>query len=170
MNGKIETIACLGLGSNLGDRLANLNEAVQRLQLIDGLIVRDVSKIYETEAVGGPNQPDYLNAAISIITMLTPEQLLDVCLDIEAKLGRIRTVKNAAREIDIDIELFGDVILDRDNLVIPHPRMHERMFVLAPMADIAPDMSHPVFEQTIVELLQRHNDVSIKVFDKQLKL
>lgn len=125
----------LSLGSNLGDRLFNLQHAVDRLASIDGIEVLRSSRIYETAPVG-PSQPDYLNAVLEIATSLSPRELLSQCHRIEDELGRVRRERWGPRPVDIDILTFGDAEVEEPELVIPHPRMHERAFVLAPLAEL----------------------------------
>lgn len=126
----------IGIGSNLGDRQRYIEDAVQRLRETKGIEVKRVSSIYETEPVGGPSQGKYLNAAIEIDTELSPRDLLTALLDIEKELGRVRTVKNAPRAIDLDILLYGDKNIDEPDLKIPHPRMAGREFVMKPLKEI----------------------------------
>ena len=135
--------AYLGLGSNLGDRRANIDEAVRRLDETDGIRVTQVSSMHETEAVGGPPQPDYLNAACEVETELTPHDLLHVALGVEHAMGRTRDVHWGRRNIDIDLLLCGDAVIEDDELTLPHPRMTDREFVLRPLAEIAPGVRHP---------------------------
>ena len=149
----------LGLGSNLGDRFANLQEAVNCLGRSAGITVTGISAVYETAPVGGPDQPDYLNAAISLKTTLAADKLLEICLETEKKMGRVRGKRWSARIIDIDILLFGGSHIRTDSLTVPHPGMHERGFVLVPLADIAPDAVHPLKKLTVTELV-RECDVS----------
>lgn len=149
----------LGLGSNLGDRFANIQEAVNRLSRSSGIAVTRVSAVYETTPVGGPDQPDYLNAAIALETSLEADRLLDICIETEQKMGRVRGERWSARIIDIDILLFGGSHIKTDSLTVPHPRMLERGFVLVPLADIAPDVVHPLKKLTVNELV-RECDVS----------
>jgi 2-amino-4-hydroxy-6-hydroxymethyldihydropteridine diphosphokinase len=144
--------AYIALGANLGDRLAALRQAVHDLS--DAGMVTSCSAVYETAPVGFLDQPAYLNAAIQLQTELTPRQLLDALLRIETEHGRERTFRDAPRTLDLDILLFDDRIVDEPGLVIPHPRLHERPFVLAPLADIAPHVRHPVAGQSISALWQ----------------
>ena len=131
------TIAYLGLGSNVGDRQANIDAAIRAIDALPGTEVMKVSTIIETEPVGGPPQGPFLNGAVEIDTELTPRQLLDAVKGIERGLGRVRTVKDGPRTIDIDILLYGDLSVREDGLRIPHPRMHERDFVKIPLREIA---------------------------------
>ncbi|MDP2911973.1 MAG: 2-amino-4-hydroxy-6-hydroxymethyldihydropteridine diphosphokinase [Candidatus Omnitrophota bacterium] len=129
-------ICYISIGSNLGDRKANIEDAIQKLKKSGGVRVSKVSNIYETEPVGGPKQGKFLNGAIKIETTLKPEALLKRLLKIEKDLGRKRTVKNGPRTIDLDILLFGDKKIDEPGLKIPHPRMREREFVMKPLKEI----------------------------------
>jgi 2-amino-4-hydroxy-6-hydroxymethyldihydropteridine diphosphokinase len=130
--------AYLGIGSNLGDRLEHLQHAVDDLAAADGVDVAAVSPVYETAPVGGPAQPDYLNAVVAVDTDRTPRALLELAHAIEAHGGRIRTVRWGARTIDVDVLLVGDERVDEPDLVVPHPRMAERAFVVVPLADLDP--------------------------------
>jgi 2-amino-4-hydroxy-6-hydroxymethyldihydropteridine diphosphokinase len=137
----------LSLGSNLGDREGNLRTAIEYLP------VSRVSPIYETEPVDYTDQPWFLNQVAEIETELSPIELLAATSRIEYDLGRVRSVPRGPRTIDIDILLYGDRIVNTPDLRIPHPRMAERRFVLAPLADLAPDLKHPVTGRTIREML-----------------
>jgi 3-oxoacyl-[acyl-carrier protein] reductase len=148
------TTAYLALGSNLGNRQGYLDAAVRRLRAEPGVQIVAVSPYYETEAVGGPpDQQKFLNAVVAIETQLAPQALLRLLLEIEHRFGRVRTVRNAPRTLDLDLLLYGDQIWDEPELTIPHPRMHERAFVLVPLADLAPDVVHPVLRMSVRELL-----------------
>ena len=132
-------VGFLGLGSNLGDRLANLQAAVDALQAEPGLRVAASSRVWETTPVGGPPQPDYLNAVVRIETDLSARDLLDVARRVESRLGRIRRERWGARTIDVDILLHDGEEIDEPDLVVPHPRMTQRAFVLLPLLELEPD-------------------------------
>ena len=144
--------AYLGLGSNLGNRQDNLDKTLNLLS--QRLRVRQVSSIYDTEPVGNVNQPRFLNSVCQVHTTLTPTELLALAKGIELKLGRAPGKSNTPRPIDIDILFYDDQVIETPELVIPHPRLAERAFVLIPLDEIAPDLVHPVSGKTIRELLQ----------------
>ncbi len=145
------------LGSNLGNRLAHLANALQQLAAEAGCI-NQLSAIYETAAWGKTDQPAFLNQVIRISSSLTPENLLDTILAIEQTLGRTRQKKWAARTIDIDILFYHDQIIEQPNLTIPHPELPNRRFALEPLAEIAPHFVHPALQKTIEELLSECPD------------
>jgi 2-amino-4-hydroxy-6-hydroxymethyldihydropteridine diphosphokinase len=145
--------AYLGLGSNLGNRLAFLRGGRDALLSRPEIELVLAAGVYETEAAGGPaDNPLYLNTALQVRTTLDPYQLLDTCLHIEEEFGRSRPVRWAPRTLDIDILFYADQVLFEEHLTIPHPRLQERSFVLAPLFEIAPDFKHPLLDQTIAEL------------------
>jgi len=145
--------AYLGLGSNLGNRLAFLRGGRDALISRPDVELVQVAGVYETEAIGGPpDNPLFLNTALQVQTSLDPYLLLEVCLGIENDFGRSRPVRWAPRTLDIDILFYADQIICEEHLTIPHPRLQERAFVLAPLIEIAPDFKHPLLEQTIAEL------------------
>lgn len=142
----------LALGSNVGEREEYIEQAVYLLDKADKIKVVRRSTNYESQAQGGPRQAPYVNAVVEIETALKPYQLLDAIHEIESTLGREREIEWGPRTIDIDILLFGDLIMSEDNLVIPHPLMHERLFVLKPFKEIAPNVVHPTIDKTITQL------------------
>jgi len=144
----------LGLGSNIGDRTDNITRACRLINEIEGVRLVCTSSMIETRPVGYEDQPDFINAAAEIETTLSPRELLAAVKDIERRMGRAETFRFGPRTIDIDILLFGGQIVDEACLTIPHPRMHERMFVLAPLAEIAPEAVHPVMKKTINQLYE----------------
>lgn len=134
----------------MGDRAANLNDAISRIAKIGD--VMSVSSFYETEPVEYTAQPWFLNCAVKLDTEKMPKQLLAAVLDLERQMGRRRTQQKGPRTIDIDILLFGNSIIEAKDLVVPHPALHQRRFVLEPMTEIAPEARHPVFKRTMREL------------------
>lgn len=155
--GTERTEVYLGLGSNLGNRQEYLSEA---LRLLSGrLQVKKVSSIYETEPVGNKEQPRFLNQVCQVYTWLAPAELLVLAKGIEMKLGRTGGGSDMPRPIDIDILLYGDQVIDTPELVIPHPRLTERAFVLNPLAEIAPDLVYPVSGKTVKELIKALTEV-----------
>jgi 2-amino-4-hydroxy-6-hydroxymethyldihydropteridine diphosphokinase len=140
----------LSLGSNVGDRETNLRTAIEKLKEIGNPVA--VSSFYETEPVDVASQPWFVNCAVKLDTEKMPRQLIAAILALEQGMGRQRKQKKAPRTIDIDILLFGSSIIEIPSLTVPHPRMHERRFVLEPLGEIAPDARHPVFKRTVREL------------------
>ena len=145
------TNAALGLGSNLGDRRAHLDGALQALGRVGRILA--VSSFRETAPVGGPPQPDYLNGAVTLSTAKTPLELLHDAQEIERRAGRERGVAWGPRTLDLDLLLYGDRIVSEPDLMIPHPRLHERLFVLEPLGEIAPDWLVPGLGRTVGDLL-----------------
>jgi len=156
MERQMKTIAYIALGSNIGDKGGTLMSALKMMSDVPGIEVRRISQFIATAPVGGPeDQPEYLNAAAEIETTLSPPELLAALQAIEKSLGRDRAVEQrwGPRTCDLDILLMGDIVVDTPPLTIPHPRMHERLFVLQPLSTIAPHAIHPVLGKTIAELL-----------------
>ena len=141
----------LGLGSNLGDRAKNLERAIELIGR--RLKILHLSPVYETEQVGVPDQPKFLNMAVEVQTHLPPENLLTLLKGMEKMLGRGTAGSDAPRVIDIDILFYGDLKMTSDSLTIPHPRLPKRAFVLAPLNDLAPRLKHPVTKKTVAEML-----------------
>jgi len=153
---KSPIVAYIALGSNMGDRNANIAGAIERLRNTPGVEVTKVSSPLENPAVGGPSDsPPFINSVSEIRTTLSPRALLKRLLEIERELGRERREKWSPRVIDLDIVLYGDRIVDEPDLHIPHPLMHEREFVLGPLAEIAPDAIHPKLHQSSAVLLSK---------------
>jgi len=147
----VANLVYISLGSNVGDRSANLRGTTERLGEVG--LVKAKSGFYETEPVELRDQPWFLNSVVALDTNLTPVELLKKVLAIEHEMGRIRTRDKGPRSIDIDILLFGDQLIEERGLKIPHPAMHQRRFVLEPLAEIAPEVVHPQLRKTARELL-----------------
>ena len=152
----------LGLGTNLGDRLGNFDHALRALP--PQVVVTDRSPIYETPPWGYLNQPSFLNQAVKAETDLAPADLITFLKRLERELGRLPGLKNGPRLIDLDLLFYDDLCLDLPDLTIPHPRTEGRGFILTPLADLAPDLRHPVLGKTIAELLAESDTTGIKPF------
>ena len=135
--------AFVGLGANVGDPVAQVSRALAKLAGLEKTRVERTSSLYRTAPLGHVDQPEFVNAVASLETALTPRELLDALLGIEEAAGRERTFRNAPRVLDLDLLLYGDEIIDAPGLEVPHPRMHERAFVLIPLLEIAPDVVIP---------------------------
>ncbi len=146
----MSSLAYLSLGSNVGDRKAHLRDALARLGRLGRVVA--VSSFYETEPVEFTRQPWFLNCAVALETSQTPRKLMTAILRIEEEMGRRRVQKKGPRSVDIDILMFENIVMDSKELTIPHPAMHQRRFVLEPLAEIAPELLHPVLKKTISEL------------------
>jgi len=141
----------IALGTNLGERLANLRKAIESMP--PKITVLAESHVYETPPWGFEDQPAFLNLVVKAETELEPEPLLKYLKQLEVELGREQNFRWGPRLIDLDILFYDDLVLDSPPLVIPHPRLHERAFVLVPLADVAPDLIHPVFQRSVSDLL-----------------
>ena len=158
----------LGLGSNLGDRQHNLARAVELLA--EKVSIEKLSSLYETEPIGYREQPWFLNAVCEATTSLTPEELLILAKEIEVALGRLPSFSNAPRPMDIDILFYGNEIIHSTQLTIPHPRLEERAFVLLPLAEIAPDLVHPVSRRKVKEMVEKVEGVGeVKKYKQETK-
>lgn len=144
-------LVAIALGSNLGDSRTILMAAIDQLSQDSKIKLQATSHWYQTAAVGPP-QPDYLNGCVSILTTYSPEVLLEQLLAIESQFGRVRRERWGPRTLDLDVLLFGQSVIQTPTLTVPHPYLHERAFVLAPLAEICPGWNHPVLKQTIAEL------------------
>ncbi|MBI5417078.1 2-amino-4-hydroxy-6-hydroxymethyldihydropteridine diphosphokinase [Candidatus Poribacteria bacterium] len=151
----------LGLGSNLGDRLDNIKQSVSILSDSDKIKILKLSSFFETEPVGYLDQPWFLNCVIKIRTNFSPQELLVFLKNIEKQLKREKKIRFGPRTIDMDILLYGNEILNSKDLIIPHPRLHERKFVLMPLNELAGNVIHPVYRKKIAALLKNMTDKSV---------
>lgn len=151
----------IGFGSNIGDRLTHIQNAIEFLSKTEGITLRKISSIYTTDPVGYEEQAQFLNGVAAIQTTLSPLSLIHTLKDIETTIGRQHRIRWGPREIDLDILIYGDLWVQTEELVIPHPEMHLRGFVLVPLAEIAPNLVHPVFQETIQAL---HNHLKDSEF------
>ncbi len=162
-------IVYLNLGSNLGDRLQNLKMAIKKIEESDFISIQKISPVYETDPVGYEDQPRFLNLVVLAETALKPLLLLDCLLDIEKKMGRKKEKKWRPRNIDMDILLYDDLIVNSDRLILPHPQMHQRRFVLVPLTQVNPNLLHPLLKKNVEELLQVCADHSeVKLFAEKI--
>lgn len=159
----------IGIGSNLGDRISNCKQAVDEMRRFSEIVC--ASPLYETQPVGKEDQPEFINLVAEVNTELSPHELLAKLKLVEDKLGRVKGERWGPRTIDLDILFFGSLVLNEDNLVIPHPRAHQRRFVMQPLYDIAPDFIHPDLKLSIIEILNKLEDKKeVKIVEAQSTL
>lgn len=159
-------MSAIALGSNLGDSHETLEKTLTTINQTPGITLKSHSSWYKTAPIG-PLQPDYLNGCALLEVQLTPQELLKTLLNIEDQFGRVRTERWGPRTLDLDLLLFGDLILETPNLQIPHPRMTERAFVLVPLAEIAADWIEPVSQKAIAQLVEKVDCTGVRRFDFQ---
>ena len=162
MTNKNSILTVIALGSNLGNSQETLKLALETIANIEGITIKKYSSFYQTAPIG-PEQPDYINACALLETTLEPNQLLQTLQNIENKFGRVRQERWGARTLDLDIIIYGDLILNEPDLIIPHLLMNERAFVLAPLAEIAPDLIEPKSGLTIIQLLEKVDQTGVKI-------
>lgn len=160
----------LSLGSNLGDRLSYLKQAIEGLSALAETSIRAISPVYETAAWGKKDQADFLNLCLHLETKFSPEDLLEQTQTLELRLGRERHEHWGPRTIDIDLLLYDQEIMETERLTLPHPYMDQRAFVLIPLADIATDLRHPVLSKTIAELLSQMDQSQVWLFENSVRL
>lgn len=149
--------AYIGVGSNIGDKEKNIRLAIEELDLLEDIKVTKIANMYVTKPVGYTEQDDFLNTALEIKTLLQPRELIKFLLKVEKKLKRERIIKWGPRTIDLDVLLYDDLVTCDEDIILPHPRMHERMFVLKPLCDIASFVMHPVLHKRMYELYEELN-------------
>lgn len=157
-----EAVCCyIGVGSNMGNRMEFCREAARKIGSFPGSELKTVSSVYETEPMERTDQDWFLNCVLEILTTLSPDELLKNCQEVEQLLGRKRVIRFGPRTIDIDLLIYGNRIIDEPLLTVPHPRLHQRRFVLEPLSEIAPEFNHPVLHQTPREILSGLDDQKI---------
>ena len=154
----------LGLGSNIGDKVANCLLALEEISVSDHNHLNAVSSLYKTEPVGYHEQDWFINCVAEVSTTLHPCPFHALLQGIEQRMGRVKTIPMGPRIIDLDILFYGNEVVDEAGLVIPHPRLHERGFVLVPLAELAPDLLHPVLQQTVGDLLKQSGQKGVELF------
>ena len=156
-------LAYIGIGSNLGDKLGNCRRGIEAIGADARNRLVGHSRFYRTEPVGKKDQEWFINGVVAVETTMSPAELMEFLLSVEKEMGRVRQERWGPRIIDLDILFYGDRILDEEGLQIPHPRLHERRFVLTPLKDMAPGLLHPVFHRTVAQILAGL-DAAEKVF------
>lgn len=159
----------IALGSNIGDRLGFLGKAILHLSQHPDIEVQALSSIYETEPVGYVDQEAFYNMVIEIATHLSAAEVMELCLEIEQRLGRVRTIVNGPRTVDLDLVYYDDFIIDEESLTLPHPRLQDRSFVLVPLVEIAADFIHPILQAENKELLSRISLEGVRKLDLFVK-
>jgi 2-amino-4-hydroxy-6-hydroxymethyldihydropteridine diphosphokinase len=155
----MKTTAYIGIGSNLGDKVKNCRDAIHQLHTTPGIEVSKTSSLYFTEPVGYENQDWFINCVVEVKTFLPPQEVFLRCKEIEKKMGRAYLIKWGPRIIDLDLLFYNHLILKEPDLEIPHPRLHERGFVVIPLAELNPTWTHPVLKKTMSELKQELKDL-----------
>lgn len=165
----LQTNVYIALGSNMGDRLSFLGKAILYLSQHPKIEVRSLSSIYETEPVGYVDQDSFYNMVIEVATSLAPSHVMQLCLEIEHMLGRVRTIANGPRTVDLDLLYYDDIVISEESLMLPHPRLQDRSFVLVPLVEIAAAFTHPVLNAMNKELLTRISLNGVRKLDLFVK-
>ncbi|MGQ9607936.1 MAG: 2-amino-4-hydroxy-6-hydroxymethyldihydropteridine diphosphokinase [bacterium] len=147
----------IGLGSNLGNKKENIRQALSLLNEVEGITIVKISSFYETEPVGYEDQNWFINAVAQIETSFSPQEILKIFKEIEQKIGREESIRWGPRKIDLDILFYDQLVYKSNDLIIPHPRLHERAFVLVPLAEINKELMHPIYNKSINKLLSELN-------------
>ncbi|MFQ6002529.1 MAG: 2-amino-4-hydroxy-6-hydroxymethyldihydropteridine diphosphokinase [Candidatus Zixiibacteriota bacterium] len=158
--------AYINIGSNLGDRLGYLKEAIRKLEQSEEIDICKASSVYETQPIEYKDQPWFLNMVLELVTTFEPLNLLELLLGIENQMGRKRNKRYGPRNIDLDLLLHDNLVINSDKLTLPHPCLHQRRFVLVPLAEIAPKMVHPVLKKSVERLLEELSTDSVSQKDE----